>query len=88
VVTLLLAESVIQGLIGGLLGGFAAAIGLTISEAALPNEVPTGAADDLLMIGGVLGSGLLLALLGGILAGLAPALLSVRISPAQAIRKL
>jgi ABC-type antimicrobial peptide transport system permease subunit len=40
------------------------------------------------MIGGVLGSGLLLALLGGILAGLAPALVSVRISPAEAIRKL
>jgi ABC-type antimicrobial peptide transport system permease subunit len=88
VATLLLAESVIQGLIGGLLGGFAAAIGLAISEAGVPRDVTTGSADDLVMIGGVLGSGLLLALLGGILAGLAPALVSVRISPAEAIRKL
>ena len=88
VVTLLLAESVIQGLIGGLLGGFAAAIGLAISEAAVPKDVLTSTADDLVMIGGVLGSGLLLALLGGILAGAVPALVSVKISPAEAIRKL
>jgi putative ABC transport system permease protein len=89
VVALLLSESVIQGLIGGLLGGFAAAIGLAISDATLPTDVPTvSTADDLMMVGGVLGSGLLLALLGGILAGLVPALASVRISPAEAIRKL
>jgi len=88
VVALLLTESVIQGLIGGLLGGLAAIIGLTISEAAVPTDVAASTAGDLLMIVGVLGSGLLLALLGGILAGLAPALVSVRISPAEAIRKL
>jgi ABC-type lipoprotein release transport system permease subunit len=88
VVTLLLAESVIQGLIGGLLGGLAALVGLTIWQAALPNTHSSGTADDLLMICGVLGSGVLLALLGGILAGVAPALLSVKINPAEAIRKL
>ena len=88
VVALLLGESVIQGLIGGLLGGFAAAIVLAISEAAVPTDVVASNAGDLYMIGGILGSGLLLALLGGILAGLAPALLSIRINPAEAIRKL
>jgi len=40
------------------------------------------------MIGGVLGFAVALALLGGILAGLVPALWSVRINPAEAIRKL
>jgi len=88
VVALLLSESVIQGLIGGLLGGLAAVVGLAISEAAVPNVNPTDTAGDLLMIGGVLGSGVLLALLGGILAGAVPAFLSIRISPAEAIRKL
>jgi putative ABC transport system permease protein len=88
VVALLLGESVIQGLIGGLLGGFAAAIVLAISEATVPTDVVASNAGDLYMIGGILGSGLLLALLGGILAGLAPALLSIRINPAEAIRKL
>ena len=87
VVTLLLAESVIQGLIGGLLGGLAAAVGLAISEAALPGASSPNTAADLLMFGGVLGSAVLLALLGGILAGTVPALLSVRIHPAEAIRK-
>jgi putative ABC transport system permease protein len=88
VVTLLLAESVIQGLIGGLLGGLAAVVGLSISEATVATAHPATTAEDLMMICSVLGSGLLLALLGGILAGLAPALLSVRINPAEAIRKL
>jgi putative ABC transport system permease protein len=88
VVTLLLAESVIQGLIGGLLGGLAAIVWLAISEAAAPSAQPTGTAGDLLMIGGTLGSGVLLALLGGILAGAVPAALSARISPAEAMRKL
>ncbi|MGO8751721.1 MAG: ABC transporter permease [Thermoguttaceae bacterium] len=88
VVALLLGESVIQGLIGGLLGGFAAAIVLAISDAAVPTDVVAGNAADLYMIGGILGSGLLLALLGGILAGLGPALLSIRINPAEAIRNL
>jgi hypothetical protein len=88
VVTLLVAESVVQGLIGGLLGGFAAAIGLAVSEATVPKDVLTTSARDLMMIGAMLGSGMLLALLGGIFAGLVPALFSVRISPAEAIRKL
>jgi putative ABC transport system permease protein len=88
VVSLLLAESVILGLIGGFLGGFTAAIGLAISEAAVPKDYLTTSADDLMMIGGILGSGVALALLGGILAGVFPALLSVRINPAEAIRKL
>jgi ABC-type antimicrobial peptide transport system permease subunit len=83
-----LAESVILGLIGGFLGGFTAAIGLAISEAAVPKDYLTTSADDLMMIGGILGSGVALALLGGILAGVFPALLSVRINPAEAIRKL
>jgi putative ABC transport system permease protein len=87
VVTLLLAESVTQGLIGGLLGGLAAAVGLAIWSAALPGGSSTNTAGDLPMIGGVLGAGVLLALLGGILAGTVPALLSIRISPAEAIRK-
>ncbi|MGO8752808.1 MAG: ABC transporter permease [Thermoguttaceae bacterium] len=87
VATLLLAESVIQGLIGGLLGGLAVAIGLTIWEAALPGGGSAAVAGDMLRIGGILGAGVLLALLGGILAGTVPALLSVRINPAEAIRK-
>jgi len=87
VVTLLMAESVIQGLIGGVLGGLAAAVGLAISSAALPGASSTNTAGDLPMIGGVLGAGVLLALLGGILAGTVPALFSVRINPAEAIRK-
>jgi len=88
VVALLLAESVIVGLIGGLLGGCAAAVGLAISEAAVSTPGSAGTAGDLLMIGGVLGFAVALALLGGILAGLVPALWSVRINPAEAIRKL
>ena len=54
----------------------------------MPTDVVASNAGDLYMIGGILGSGLLLALLGGILAGSAPALLSIRINPAEAIRKL
>ncbi|MGO8751155.1 MAG: ABC transporter permease, partial [Thermoguttaceae bacterium] len=88
VVTLLLAESVIQGLIGGVLGGFAAAVGLAMSSAAQPGSRSSNTAGDLPMIGGVLGVGVLLALLGGILAGTVPALFSVKINPAEAIRKL
>jgi hypothetical protein len=87
VVTLLLAESVIQGLVGGLLGGIAAAVGLALSDAVLPGTGPTGTVGELWMVGGVLGSSVLLALLGGILAGAVPAVLSVRINPAEAIRK-
>jgi ABC-type lipoprotein release transport system permease subunit len=88
VVSLVLAESVIQGLIGGLLGSLAAVAGLAISQAAMPGANPADTMADLVMVGGIVGSGLLLALLGGVLAGLAPALVSVKISPAEAIRKL
>ena len=86
--TLLLAESIIQGLIGGLLGGIAAIIGLTISEAGTPTASPTSTAEDLLLIGGILGVGMLLAVVGGVLAGAIPAFLAVKINPAEAIRKL
>jgi putative ABC transport system permease protein len=86
--TLLLAESIIQGLIGGLLGGVAAVTGLAVSEAATPTANPTSTTGDLLLIGGVLGAGMLLALVGGVLAGAIPAFLAVRINPAEAIRKL
>ncbi len=88
VVTLLLTESIIVGLIGGVMGGLAAIVGLTISEATVPTAHAASTAGDLMMICSVLASGVFLALLGGILAGLAPALLSVRINPAEAIRKL
>ena len=56
-------------------------------DAAIPSAGSTGTAGGLLVIAGVVGSGVLLALLGGILAGAASALLSVRINPAVAIRK-
>ena len=52
VVTLLLAESVIQGLIGGLLGGLAVAVGLAMSSAAQPGSRSSNTAGDLPMIGG------------------------------------
>ena len=50
-------------MIGGFLGGITAAIGLAISEAALPKDYLTTSADDLMMIGGILGWGVGLALL-------------------------
>lgn len=85
---LLLAESMIQGLIGGVLGSLAAVVALAISEATLPFETPTTTSEDLLMIAGVIGAGTLLALVGGILAGIVPAFLAVKINPAEAIRRV
>ena len=88
VLTLVLAESVIQGLIGGALGGAAAALGLLLTGVAAPGSNGLDAASYLVLLAGVLGAGVFLALVGGVLAGAVPGVLACRVSPAEAIRKL
>lgn len=87
VLALVLAESVIQGLLGGLLGAAAALLGLIFSGAAFPAGAAEATA-PMGIIAAALGAGVLLALGGGVLAGIAPALLAARVNPAEAIRRL
>jgi putative ABC transport system permease protein len=98
IVRQILAESTLQALAGGALGALAAAAALL----ALPARVLTGTGSTVPTAGpaglpspggidvpvGVLGAGLLLVLLGGVVAGLLPALLAAREAPAAGLRRI
>jgi len=85
VVSQILAESVLQAAIGGILGCLVAVIVLLL----MPAEVLTGieATAGIAIYPLVLAAGFGLALLGGIVAGIFPALAAARLRPADSLRR-
>jgi putative ABC transport system permease protein len=85
VVSQILAESVIQAVIGGLLGCMVALIILLL----IPAEVLTGIkTSGIPVYPMILGAGFGLALLGGIIAGIFPALAAARLRPGDSLRRI
>ena len=85
IITQIVTESVFQSVVGGIFGCIIAVIILLLVPIPdlLNNDVPV----DTTISWMVLGSGLLLAIIGGVIAGVFPALLAARQNPAEVLRK-